>query len=120
TGPVPGLAFRRDCLGGVVREPDDLPALVDGLDLRAARVAVVAEYAEQRVEVGRPGEQYAVGSVGHVVCAGEGGLATERAQALPGDDQLGPVICRQLRPHTVDRVEERAPRLLGLLLADQV
>src|SRR5215471_15185287 len=33
---------------------------------------------------------------------------------------FAPVICRQLCPHTVDRVEERTPRLLGLGLVDQV
>ena len=76
-GAVPGLAGWRYSGRGIIREPDNPPVLVDRLDLRGAGVAVVAELPEQRVEIGRPGEQYAGGQVGHAVFAAEGGLATE-------------------------------------------
>ena len=55
--PSQGWPCGRDRGGGVVREPHGPAVLVDRLDLGAAGVAVVAELAEQRVEVGRPGEQ---------------------------------------------------------------
>ena len=52
--PVPRLAGRRDALARVVGEPDDPAVLVHGLDLRTARITLVAELTEQRVEIGRP------------------------------------------------------------------
>src|ERR1700722_1343204 len=119
-GAVPGLARRRYGRTRVIREPYDLSVLVDGLDLRAARVAVIAELPEQRVEVGRPGEQDAGGEVGHAVFAAEGGLAAERSQALPGNEQPRALTLRQFRPGAVDRVEERPARLAGLGLVHQV
>src|SRR4051794_14861932 len=66
-GTVPGPAWRRYGRTRVTREPHDPSVLVDRLDLRAARIAVIAELPEQRVEVGRPGEQHAGGEVGHAV-----------------------------------------------------
>src|SRR5207244_1920522 len=76
----------------VVREPHDPSVLVDGLDLRAAGIAVVAELAEQRVEIGRAREQRAGGEVPQALLAAEGGLAAERPQALTGDEQPGPPV----------------------------
>src|SRR5205823_9829809 len=90
----PGLALRRDSGSRIIREPHDPPVLVDGLDLGAAGVAVVAELPEQRVEVGRPGEQRAVGQVGYALLAAEGRLATERPEALAGDVQPGALALR--------------------------
>ena len=94
--------------------------MIDGLDLGAAGVTVVAELPEQRVEVGRPGEQHAGGEVGHAVFTAEGGLATERPQAFPGHVQPGAMALRQLRPGAVDRVEQRPARLAGLGLVHKV
>jgi hypothetical protein len=90
------------------------------LHLRAAGVAVGGELPEQRVEIGRPGEQYAAGEVGHAVFAGKGGLAAERSQAFPGDEQPGALALRQLGPGAVDRVEQRTAGFAGLRLVDQV
>ena len=118
--PSQGWPFGGMSRARVVGEPHDPSVLVDRLDLRAAGVAVVAELPEQRVEVGRPGEQRAGGEVGHAVFAAEGGLAAERPQAFPGHEQLGTLVRGQLRPGAVDRVEQRAARLAGLGLVDQV
>src|SRR5207244_6776539 len=111
---LPGLAVRWYRRRRVVGEPDDLPVLVDGLDFGAAGIAVVAEFPEQRVEIGRPGEQHAVSEVGHAVLAAEGGLAAERPQAFPGHKQPGPLARGQLRPGAIDRVDQRTARLAGL------
>src|SRR5205823_9825998 len=90
----PGLAIRWYVRGRIVREPHDPPVVIDGLNLGAAGVAVVAELPEQRVEVGRPGEQRAVGQVGYALLAAEGRLATERPEALAGDVQPGALALR--------------------------
>src|SRR6185312_16116578 len=116
----PRLAIRRYVRGRVLREPHDPPVVVNGLDLGAAGVAVVAELPEERVEVGRPGPQRTVGQIGHALLAAEGGLAAERPEALAGHEQPGALVLGQLRPATVHRVEQRAARLAGLGLIHQV
>ena len=117
---LPRAALRRDRGPGVVGEPDGSSVLVDGLDLRAAGVAVVAELAEQGVEVGWAGEQRAAGAVAQVVLPAEGRLTPEGAQALAGDEEPGALAGRQLRPRVVDGVEQGPSGLARLGLVDQV
>ena len=99
-GAVPRLAGRWDAGAGVVREPHGPAALVDGLRLWTAGVAVVAELTEEGVEVGRPCKQGAGGAVAQVVLATERGLAAKGSQAL---------ACHvQLRPRVVGSFDQRS------------
>ena len=75
-----------------VGEPHRTAVLVDGLDLRAPRVAVVAELAEQRVEVGRTREQGAAVRLRRSYSPLKAVSAAEGPKALPGDVQLGALV----------------------------
>ena len=80
---------------------------------------MVAEVAEQRVEVGRPREHGARGPVAQVELAAEGGLAPEGPQALPRHEEPGALVLGQLLPSLVDRVEEGTSCLPGLGLVHE-
>ena len=88
-GPVPGLTVGRNPGRRVVREPDRSTVPEDRLHLRGARVPAVGELPVQRVERRRPGQQDAVGAVGHVGLSAERCLRRVRAQAQPERVQLG-------------------------------
>ena len=119
--PAPGPGARRwNVRLRVVREPHDPALPVHRRHLRAARLAVIGELAEQAVEIGRPREHDPGRAVGHVVLTAERRLGPERSETLPGDEEPRSPVRGQGRPPPVHRVEEGAAGLAGLGLVDQV
>ena len=110
-GAGPGLRAWFDGQARVADEPDHPAVAEDGLHLGAAGVPPGPELLKQGIEVRRAGEQHAVGPVGQVGLAAERGLAGERPQTDPEEQQLGAIVGGALRPPLIHRVEQRPARL---------